>query len=125
MAFYRKRISYFFCTLALAAGLLVGWYGGEYICKNDTFELVGEKEYTVEINEVNFRYEEEGVKIVEFGRDISSSVSVETNMTELGDGKYTLDTTVPGRYYLKYTVDSPKYGEIARIRIFTVGEGAN
>ncbi len=125
MAFGRKRISYFFCTLALAAGLFIGWFGGEFLCKNDTFELMGEKEYAVEINEVGFQYIDEGVKIIEFGRDISDKVAVETNMVKLGNGAYAADTTVPGRYYIKYTVDSPRYGEIARIRVFTVGEGDN
>ncbi len=123
MAFGRKKISYFICILALVIGLAIGWFGGEYICKNDTFVLLGNKEYLVALDATDFVYEEEGVRIIEFGRDISGDVSVETNMTSLGDGKYTLDTTVPGRYYLKYTVDSPKYGEISRIRIFTVGGG--
>ena len=122
MAFGHKRISCFFCALALALGLVIGWFGGQYFSKNDTFELVGEKEYFVELNSEDFLYEEEGVRIIEFGRDISDKVSFETNMTTLGDGKYNLDTTVPGRYYIKYTVASPRYGEICRIRIFTVGE---
>lgn len=121
MAFGRKRISYFFCMLMLVIGLAIGWFGGEYICRNDAFELVGEKEYAVKINEVNFQYKEEGVRIIEFGRDISGDVLVETNMLKLDNGTYTADTTVPGRYYIKYTVESMRYGEIERIRIFTVG----
>ena len=121
MALFRKRISYFFCTVSLIAGLAIGWYGGEYICKNDTFSLVGEKEYSIALGTADFVYEDEGVRIIEFGRDISGEASVETDMTALGDGRYTLDATVPGRYYVKYTVDSYRYGEIERIRIFTVG----
>ena len=121
MASRGKRISYFFCMLALALGLYLGWVGGEYICKNDTFELVGKKEYSVLINEVDFQYVDEGVRIIEFGRDISDMVSVETNMVKLSNGAYTADTAIPGKYYIKYTVDSYRYGDIERIRVFTIG----
>lgn len=125
MAVRGKGISYFFCTLALVLGLVIGWFGGEYLCKNDTFELLGEKEYSINANEVGFEYFDEGVKIIEFGRDISGKVTVETNMLRSDNGAYAVDTTVPGKYYIKYTVDSYRYGEIARIRVFTVGGGAD
>ena len=116
-------LTIFFCILALAAGFVAGIYGYEFVCRDDCFVLLGAKEYTVELNSENYTYYEDGARVIEFGKDISSEVSVQTNMTSLGGKKYTLDTTVPGRYYIKYTVDSPKYGEICRIRTFVVGGG--
>ena len=117
----RKKVSLFACLFALFIGVVIGYLGGEYICQNDTFVLVGEKNCVVTLGAPDFVYEEEGVKIIEFGKDISGEACVETNMTSLGDGKYTVDTTVPGRYYIKYTVDSQRYKEICRIRAFSVG----
>ena len=116
-----NRLTSFICLLALIGGAVFGVYAYEYVCQDDCFVLVGQKEYTVELNSSDFNYLEDGVKIVEFGRDISSSVVSETNMTDLGGGRYTADTTVPGRYYIKYTVNSPKYGNVTKIRTFVVG----
>ncbi len=112
----------FFCILALAGGMAFGVWGYGFICADDCFEVVGEKEYVIELGAPEFTFNDRGAKVIEFGRDISDKVKVETNMTELGDGKYTADTTVPGKYYIKYTVDSPKYGNICRIRTFTITE---
>ena len=69
----------------------------------------------------SFVYNDRGATVIEFGKDISDKVTVETNMQDLGGGKYTADTTVPGKYYIKYTVESHKYGEVCRIRTFVVG----
>ena len=111
----------FFCILALIAGLAVGVYGYDFVCSDDCFVVLGEKENAVELNTVNFTYYDDGVRIVEFGRNISDNVVVETNMTKLGNGAYTVNTTVPGRYYIKYAVDSPKYEKVTKIRTFVVG----
>ena len=119
----KKKVSLFVCFLALVIGLAIGWFGGEYICQNDTFSIEGNREYAISLNEVGFQYKDEGVKVIEFGRDISERVMVETNMIKLGNGMYTADITVPGKYYIKYTVASPKYGEVCRIRTFTIGGG--
>ena len=111
----------FFCILAFAAGVAAGIYAYEYVCANDTFSLKGEREIAVALNAESFVYADEGVEIIEFGRDISDTVKVDTNMTLAGEGSYTVDTSVPGRYYIKYTVESPKYGAVCRIRTVVVG----
>lgn len=107
------------CILALAAGLAAGIGAYRLVCENDLFELRGEKEYSVSVGEP-LEYKEEGVKAVAFGKDVSDTVKTETNMTQLSDGTYTVDTSVPGRYYIKYTSDSAKYTEVCRIRTFVV-----
>ena len=99
-----NRLTAFICLVALIAGAVVGVYIYEYICRDDCFVLNGKKEHAVELNASDFVYHEDGVKIIEFGKDISDKVVSETNMTNLGDGKYTVDTATAGRYYIKYTV---------------------
>jgi hypothetical protein len=111
----------FFCVIALAAGVAAGIGAHNFVCRNDEFELKGKKEHYLELGLGVFEYTDAGVSIVEFGKDISGDVKIETNMKELGGGRYEADANVPGKYYIKYTVDSPKYGEVCRIRTFTVG----
>ena len=111
----------FFCILALVVGVAAGIGAHNLVCMNDEFEVNGQKEYYIELRSGTFEYTDAGATVIEFGRDISDDVKIETNMTELGDGKYEADASIPGKYYIKYTVDSPKYGEVCRIRTFTVG----
>ncbi len=114
-------LTVFICLVALVAGVAAGIFGYRYICRDDRFELRGKKQIAVELGAADFIYRDAGVNIIEFGRDISDEVVTETNMTDLGGGKYTVDTTIPGRYYIEYRVDSPKYGKVCRIRTFVVG----
>ena len=114
-------ITVFISLFALIAGVAVGVFAYRYICRDDRFEMRGKKEVRVELNASEFFYYDDGVEIVEFGKDISDEVDVQTNMTYLGGDRYTVDTSVPGRYYVKYTVDSPKYGEVCKIRTIVVG----
>ena len=114
-------LTVFICIFALILGVLSGVFAYKYICRDDRFELRGQKEVKVLLNSPEFFYYDDGVEIIEFGKDVSDDVEIETNMTCVGSDKYTVDTTVPGRYYIKYTVDSPKYGEVCRIRTVVVG----
>lgn len=114
-------LTVFICIFALVLGVLSGVFAYKYICRDDRFELRGQKEVSVLLNSPEFFYYDDGVEIIEFGKDISDEVEIETNMTCVGSDKYTVDTTVPGRYYIKYTVYSPKYGEVCRIRTVVVG----
>ncbi len=122
-----KRIhpmTFVICFLCLALGIGAGIGAYTYICRDDCFRLKGEKNYTLPVGTETKYYEDEGVKIIEFGKNISREVKVETNLTETESGSYAVDTTKPGEYYIIYTVDSPKYGDIQRVRTITVkGEG--
>lgn len=125
-----KRISplsYVIWLLVLAIGLAVGAGACAFLCRNDGFEVLGKKEQHLPIlgegeGEV-YEFTDKGVKIVSFGRDISDRVKVRTNMTEVDaeEGKYAFDGTKEGVYYLIYTVDDPRFGEIQRVRTFFVG----
>ena len=104
--------------LALGAGLGVGAY--KVVSANDRFVVRGEKSYVLPIG-TEVTYKDKGVQIISFGRDISDKVQIETNLTETDeDGVYTIDTSQGGEYYIIYTVDDIKYGEIQRVRTITV-----
>lgn len=101
-------------TICLAVVFLIIGLGGGYLAywltsKNDCFTLVGRDEITLTLEE---EYEDEGVKIIEFGKDISKNAVYATNLKER-DGKFYSDEV--GTFYIKYTVDSFKYGKIAKI----------
>ena len=120
-----KRIhplSFVVWILALALGIAIGAGACAFICRNDGFELIGKSEITIPVEEgKTYDYTDKGVKAVSFGKDISRRVKVDTNMTEADDGVYTVDASKEGLYYIIYTVDDPRYGEIKRVRTITVG----
>ena len=111
------------CFLALALGIGAGIGAYTFISRDDCFVINGEKNYEVSVG-TEFTYVDEGAKVIAFGRDVSDKVKVETNLTEVSEGKYTADTTKTGEYYIIYTVDSAKYGEVQRVRVITVKGGS-
>ena len=104
--------------LIIGAGVGLGAYF--IVCRNDTFEIIGKDEITITIDDV---YQDKGVKVIEFGKDVSDKVVVETNLVLDGEGKPTQE----GTFYFKYTVDSLKYGKIFKIQkirlVSVVGSG--
>lgn len=117
-------------TILLVAILGAGVGAGAcyYISRKDCFDIIGQDELTLTLpsdqtlTSENY-YIDQGVKIISFGRDVSSKVVVETNLTKTEDGKYTADEI--GTYYIKYSVDDIKYGKIftiERIRLITFVE---
>ena len=95
--------------------LIIGALGGFFTCKmltkNDTFEIIGKDEITLSLGE---NYIDEGVKVIAFGKDDTSKVSISTNLKKNGDGSYTAEEI--GTYYITYTVDNLKYGSIFKIQ---------
>ncbi len=120
-----KRIhplSFVVWILALAIGIGVGAGACAFICRDDGFELIGKSEISIPVEEgKTYDYTDKGVKAVSFGKDISRRVKVNTNLTETDDGVYELDASKEGLYYIIYTVDDPRYGNIKRVRMITVG----
>ena len=109
-----------------AIGVGACWFVG----RNDKFEIVGKEELTLTLrneDETVFTsknsYVDEGVKIVSFGRDISDSVYIETDMKRTGDGRFYADEI--GTYYIIYKTKDIKYGKlftVERIRLVTFVE---
>ena len=106
--------------LFLLIGAGVGAGATYFICKNDCFELIGSDELSYTIGEDGV-YFDQGCKVISFGKDISSSVTIETNLTKLENGGYTASEA--GTYYIIYKVtDDIKYGKVfsvQKIRLVT------
>ena len=97
----------------LLLGFIGGYYTVNFLTQNDVFEIKGEKNITLNINE---NYIEEGVKAISFGKDFSKNVIIES----------TLDTSKEGTYAIIYTIkDSFKYKNIKRVRYVTIVNGSD
>ena len=96
----------------LAFGGVGGFFGAKFLIKNDKFEINGDQEVVLEVGDY---YLEKGATIISFGRDISKQVKIDS----------TVDTTQAGQYYVKYTVEDIRFGEIERYRYVTVVEVKN
>ena len=116
-------------TKALAVlFLVIGLIGGYTVCgflsKNDRFVLVGDTAFSIDVG-ATYTYTEQGVEAVQFGRDVSDRLTVETNLEKDANGNYVIPTDKEGVYTIIYTVDAYKFqkgenGVIKRIRTFTV-----
>lgn len=116
-------------TKALAVlFLLIGLIGGYTVCgflsKNDRFVLVGDTAFSIDVG-AGYTYTEQGVEAVQFGRDVSDKLTVETDLEKDANGNYVIPTDKEGVYTITYTVDAYKFqkgenGVIKRIRTFTV-----
>lgn len=95
--------------VCLIIGIGVGLAAYFSVCKNDCFEIVGGDEITITLDQ---KYIEQGVKIIEFGKDISGNAKIESDL-ELTDDGLPMEL---GTFYVKYTVDSVKYGKIFKIQ---------
>ncbi len=101
----------------LIIGLAIGGGLTYYFTKTDCFELIGSDEITLTTDEVYF---DQGVKVISFGKDMSSKVKVETDLVQNKDGSYSpsMDsdgTYTIGTYYIVYSVDCLKYGTIFKV----------
>ena len=112
--------------ITIAACLLIGAIAGAFYARtvtaNDVFVLNGEKATTVTVGET-LVYEDEGIKCISMGKDISDKVEIQTNMKRSEDGKtFSGDTATECEYYITYTVTEGRYAGLSRVRIFTVSK---
>ena len=116
-------------ALALIAGFAVGAFACRQVSKNDRFVLRGQASTTLPLTATKgacYLYTEEGVEAVCFGRDVSGTLSVKTDLQKDAEGKYIIPLDEEGVYTITYTVDALKYGEkapngqIERVRVFIV-----
>ena len=100
-------LTIFLCLLFLIIGAAGGWFGYSLISKNDTFQVVGEKEITLTVGDT---YTEQGCKVVAFGKDLTSNVKIQSD----------LDTSKEGTYFVVYTVETFKFKNIQKVRVINV-----
>ena len=113
-------ISVIICfILALAIGASICFVMG----KNDEFTLLGEEIIYMSSTDT---YKDDGVKIVEYGIDISNKAIVTTNLKINESGEYYADEDLlnsgPNQFYICYKVKSIKFGfvyNVQKIRLIT------
>lgn len=113
-----KALLFALLFVFVGAGAGAGAYYA--VCRNDCFEIVGAENVSLTLDE---SYDDEGVKIVAFGKDVKDSVNIETNLNVDADGKYS--STEVGTFYIKYTSSNFKYGKlfkIEKVRLITFVE---
>lgn len=103
----------------LALGLAGGFFGTSFLTRNDSFSLNGDKTTSISVGETLI-YNDEGIRYISFGKDLSSSVTVETNLTKLPDGTYTADTAAESEYYIIYHVNEGRCKDMTLYRVFRV-----
>ena len=116
-------LSYIVWAIALILGVAAGAFACAFICRNDCFELKGKSEYVIELGDEgsSTTFVDKGATVVSMGKDISRKVKVSTNLKEVGDGEYLIDTSKEGTYYIVYSVDDERFADVKRVRTFKVG----
>lgn len=77
-------------------GIGLGGFASYFVTKNDVFILIGESYITQPLGQ---EYQEQGVKIIAFGKDVSQNVKIEGQV----------NTNKKGEYVLKYTIDNFRF----------------
>lgn len=109
-------------VLFLAIGITAGYFCAQYVTKDDRFELSGVKETAYAVGDT-VKYTDEGIKYVSFGKELSGSVEIETNMTKTGEGYYTADTSEAAEYYIIYKAVGGRCDGLTLYRVFKITEG--
>ena len=115
-------------VLSLAVGIGIGFGVCSLLSAGDDFRLEGDTAITLDVGAAGstYFYAEEGVTAICFGRDVSDTLQVETELERDAEGHYVIPTDRAGVYTITYTVDCLKFGDkmpggaIKRIRVFTV-----
>lgn len=115
-------LSFVIWILVVAIGLGAGFGAATLLCRNDRFVLNGKTEMRVPIQEGKvYEYTDRGATVISFGRNRSDEVKVSTNMEQIDPKTYSFDASKEGVYYMIYTVEDERFGEIRRVRTFYVG----
>lgn len=114
----KVKLSPFF-VIFLLIGVLCGVGASYVITKDDCFVMNGSNVIEIELNGT---YSEQGVKVVEFGKDVSSKVEI-VIYDENDDVVEEIDTSSDTEYSIVYTIDSLKWEKYTLIRRVVVGGG--
>ena len=100
--------------LFLLIGIVSGYGTAKYLTRNDTFEIIGDKTITLNLNDT---YTDSGAKAIEFNKDITDEIIVE--------GLEDIDTSKEGKYMIVYRLNSKRYKDIKRVRYVVVKESGD
>ena len=114
----KVKLSPFF-VIFLLIGVLCGVGASYMITKDDCFVMNGSNVIEIELNGT---YSEQGVKVVEFGKDVSSKVEI-IIYDENDDVVEEIDTSSDTEYSIVYTIDSLKWEKYTLIRRVVIGGG--
>ena len=114
----KVKLSPFF-VIFLLIGVLCGVGAAYFVTKDDCFVMNGSKVIELELNAT---YSEQGVKVIEFGKDVSSKVEI-VIYDENDDVVEEIDTSSDTEYSVVYTIDSLKWEKYTLIRRVVVGGG--
>lgn len=105
-------VAFFLVILFLLLGALGGYFTLKFLTKEDCFLVLGEQTIYLDLGE---SFVDDGVKIIAFGKDISSDVKIERDEN--------FDENVAGRYYVKYTIDNLRYKGVVKYRYVVFVDG--
>ena len=113
--------------IVVFAGIGVGT--GFVLTRNDCFEIIGQDEIELQASE---KYFDQGVKVVEFGKNCQDKVSIETDMKTNADGSFSPqvdedNNPILKTYYIIYKVNTFKLSKLAtieRIRLISFVENS-
>ena len=114
----KVKLSPFF-VIFLLIGVLCGVGAAYMITKDDCFVMNGSKVIEIELNGT---YSEQGVKVVEFGKDVSYKVEI-VIYDENDDIVEEIDTSSDTEYSIVYKIDSLKWEKYTLIRRVVIGGG--
>ena len=101
-------------VVVLAFGVLLGSMASHYASANDGFTMVGDR-YVQRF--VGQKYEDEGVKAIEYGIDVSDKVEKSGSFyTELENGT----SQEEGSFYIVYKINTIKFGKLTSVELTRV-----
>ncbi len=96
----------------LLVGLLLGGGTCWVVCRNDCFDIIGNDEIELTLDE---KYDDFGVKVVAFGKRLDAeAIQIETNLKIDADGRFYSDEI--GTFYIKYSTSDFKYGKLFKVQ---------
>ena len=102
-----NKTTLLFVVIFALIGVCAGFGTCYFLTRNDVFKINGETEITLSIGDT---YEELGATAIAFGKDVSDMVEM--------DG--TVDTSIEGRYVIKYTLDNFRFKNYTLYRLVVV-----
>lgn len=111
-------LTFILVVLCFVVAGVGSYFGLNFLQKNDKFELLGQSEVRISLNEA---YEEpvldEAVVLTSFGQSKTSEVFIDQAKTTFVQD---VSNKTPGVYYIVYTTKEFKFNDVIRVRTIIV-----